>query len=66
MKINLHVTEKTIKEDGNVSISLTPILLEVPEGTTLSSGPIILTIPASQDTFMVGKDYQGEFSEITN
>ena len=64
MKINLHVDKKTITEDGKVAVSFVPVLLDGAENTTLSSGNITLTVPSSQDVFVVGRDYQGEFTEV--
>lgn len=64
MKIKLHVDKKTITEDGKVAVSFVPVLVDGAENTTLSSGNITLTVPSSQDVFVVGKDYQGEFAEV--
>lgn len=63
MNIKLHVSQKTLNEDGTTMITFVPILAD---GATsiLSGGNLILTVPTSEDAFIIGKDYDGNFAEI--
>ena len=63
MNIKLHVNQKTINEDGTTTITFVPILVG-DEGSILSGGNLTLTVPTADDTFTVGKDYDGSFAEV--
>lgn len=63
MNIKLHASQKTINEDSTTTITFVPILVG-DEGSILSGGNLTLTIPNTEDTFAVGKDYDGSFAEV--
>ena len=63
MNIKLHVSQKTINEDGSMTITFVPILTGG-ENSILSGGNLTLTIPNTDDAFAVGKDYDGSFAEV--
>ena len=58
--IKLHITSKTIHENGEVTIQITPITTD---GTIVNGNLTIITNVAS-DTTTVGKDYDMNLVEI--
>lgn len=64
MNIKLHAAKKEIREDGTTTVYFVPILADAAEGSILSGGNLGLTVPTASDTFVIGEDYDGSFSEI--
>jgi len=54
----LHATEKTINEDGNITVKFTAVSTN---GHVINGG---ITLTAQEDTINVGKDYDMNLQEI--
>jgi hypothetical protein len=64
MSIKLHVSQKVTNEDGTTTVVFVPILVNGTIGTILSGGNLTLTLATLNDTFIVGKNYDGSFAVI--
>ena len=58
--IKLHITSKTIHENGEVTIQITPITTD----GTIVNGSLTLISSVASDTTAVGKDYDMNLVEI--
>lgn len=58
--IKLHVTQKTITENGQVTINFSPLTTD----GTIVNGTLTIITDTIKDTTQIGKDYDLNLNEI--